>query len=157
LRGEHRLAISRLRDALALDPTLSNALVELGAALYAVGDVQESTQAYELALALDPRSRASLEGLARGSVAANRYDQAAESLHKLLRLYPRDVAAWLYLGDVEMRRGDELAARDYYTKASTIDPNAEDVISRARQRLANMDLVRAQAGRLAELQEAKHP
>lgn len=156
-RGDHRLAVSRLRDALALDPTLAPALVDLGRALYSVGDYEDSISAYELALAQDSRLRSAFEGIAQSFAASKKYDEAAEHLRALLRIEPKDVQAWLRLGDVDMWRGDELSARDNYRKAATLDPDAHEVISQARLRLQNLDLVRSHVGPLVTRQGPDHP
>ena len=42
------------------------------------------------------------------------------------------------LGDVGVFQGDEILARECYLRASRIDPEAVEVISHARQRLALM-------------------
>ena len=56
-RGERRLAMARLRDALKLDPTLSVALVDLASLLYVEGDYEGSTRAYDLVLRQAPGMR----------------------------------------------------------------------------------------------------
>lgn len=157
LRGEHRLAISRLRDALRINPDLTEALVELGGGLYDVESFDESAKAYELALAQDPRSRPALEGIARTYMAARRYDAAASRLQEWVRLYPKDAQAWLILGDVQMWRGDEISAAESYRTASTADPEANDVMAKARMRLDNLSLVRERLGRLVETQGTNRP
>ena len=156
-RGEYRLAISRLRDALGLDPSLSPALVDMGRALYAVGDYEESANSYELALTRDPKLRSAFSGLAESCAAARKYDEAARYLRELLQLEPKDARAWLNLGDVQMWRGDEVGARASYQNASTFDPNAADVVARAKLRLDNLDLVRRRVGRLVPTAEPVSP
>jgi len=145
-RRQHQLAISRLKDTLTLDPTRSDALVELGRALYAVGDTNESVRAYELALAQDSDLRAARAGLALTFYGVGEYDRAVEHLQAILQQNPKDVEAWLYLGDVEFRRGDELTALEHYEKAATLDPEAREVIQQARARLDNLDALRKKMG-----------
>lgn len=147
-RQQHALAISRLKDALTLDPTRSDALVELGRALYAVGDTNESVRAYELALAQDSDLRAARAGMALTFYGAGEYDRAVEHLQAILQQDPKDVEAWLYLGDVEFRRGDELTALEHYEKAATLDPEAREVIQQARARLDNLETLRKKLGPL---------
>jgi Flp pilus assembly protein TadD len=157
LRGEHRLAISRLRDALHINPDLTEALVELGGGLYDVGNFEESARAYELALAQDSRSRPAVQGVARAYMAARRYDDAAARLQEWVRSHAEDAQAWLNLGDVQMWRGDELSAAESYRTASTADPEAKDVIAKAQMRLDNLSLVRERVGRLVESEGANRP
>jgi len=116
--------------------------------LYAVGDYEESANSYELALTRDPKLQSAFSGLAESCAAARKYDEAARYLRELLQLEPKDARAWLNLGDVQMWRGDEVGARASYQNASTFDPNAADVVARAKLRLDNLDLVRRRVGRL---------
>ena len=51
---------------------------------------------------------------------------------------PKDAEVWLQLGDVAVHQGDEVRAREYYTRASQIDPQASIVIADAQKRLALM-------------------
>jgi len=137
-RGEDRLAIARLRDALRLDPTMSVALVDLAGLLYAGGDYAAAIKAYQLALQQTPYSRSASEGLSRVYIARREYEEAARLLQGVLERSPDDVQAWLALGDVNVYRGDELAARDCYEKAATLQPAALDVVARAQLRLADI-------------------
>ena len=63
---------------------------------------------------------------------------AAERLRTILRYNPNDAEIWMRLGDVAVFQGDELLARECYTRASQIDPSAGGVIAEARERLALM-------------------
>jgi Flp pilus assembly protein TadD len=110
-----------------------------------------------LALARDRTLRSAFSGLAESCTAARKYDEAARHLRDLLQLEPKDARAWLNLGDVQMWRGDEVSARASYENAATTDPNAADVIARAKLRLDNMDLVRRRVGRLVQSAEPVSP
>ena len=137
-RGEKTLAMARLRDALRLDPTMSVALVDLAGLLYAQGEYGASADAYALLLKQSPNLRSALEGSARVSIAQRQFEQAQDFLNRLIRRDANDVEAWLNLGDVAIYRGDELQARDCYRKAATLDPEATEIIARARLRLQNI-------------------
>jgi len=141
-RGERRLAMARLRDALRLDPSLAVALVDLGWLLYLDNDYPAAGEAYELALRQDPHLRTARDGLVRVQIARRQFDQAAEQLRRMIQDNPIDVEAWLALGDVAIYRGDELGARESYSKAATLDPTAGDTITRAKLRLADIDGLR---------------
>jgi len=156
-RRQHPLAISRLKDALKLDPARCDALVELGRSLYAVGDTKESVRAYELALAKDSGSRAARAGMALTFYGVGEYGRAVEHLQVILQQDPKDVEAWLYLGDVEFRRGDELTALEHYEKAATLDPEAREVIQQARARLDNLDALRKKMGPLVTSAKPDEP
>lgn len=137
-RGERRLAMARLRDALRQNPAMSVALVDLASLLYLEGDYDASIEAYQLALQQRPNLRSALEGSARVYINRRQFNQAAEHLQRIVRSNPNDVRAWLNLGDVAIYRGDELTARECYHKATTLDPAATEVITRARLRLTDI-------------------
>ncbi len=141
-RGEVKLAMARLRDALGLDPGMSIALVDLAGLLYEEEDYEAAAQAYKLSLDQNPGLRSALEGMARVNIARRQYDDAAEYLRRIINRSPTDAQAWLDLGDVGIYRGDELFARDCYQKAASIDPQALEIITRARIRLENISDLR---------------
>lgn len=138
LHGKHDLAVARLRDALQIDPEMPEALVALGASLYALGQFEDSAQAFELALKYMPLDRDALEGLARTLVAMRKYTAAEARLLAIVEHQPQDVEAWLHLGDIAIYQGNEIMARDYYLKAATLVPEAVSVVSRARARLDDL-------------------
>lgn len=138
------MAASRLRDALALNPGLTGALVELANALYAQGEMGEAVDAYQLALAQKPGLRGGLQGLARVRIHQRRFPEAVQVLSRMVRADGNDVEAWLNLGDVAVYQGDEALALEHYTRAATLDPARVDIVAKARLRLA--DLKRLAAG-----------
>ncbi len=138
LRGEYRLAASRLRDALEADPELTEALVELGRVLYAQGDASSAMEAYKLALTQQPELRSALEGMAMVNVGQRRFPEAVQQLSRIVRMDPNDVEAWLHLGDIAIYQGDELLAREHYEKAATRAPSNADVVAKANLRLAEL-------------------
>lgn len=137
-RGERHLAIARLRDALKLDPNQSLALAEMGSLLYDAGDYAESLTALRLALAQQPELKSGLKGAARTCVALHDYESAAGYLEQVLKNHPDDAGAWLNLGDVAIYRGDEVAARECFGEAASVDPEAAETIEQAKMRLANL-------------------
>ncbi len=136
LRNERELAAARFRDAVRIDPTLTAALVDLGAVLYAQGGYDGAIDSFRRALQHDADSRAALDGLARAYVATRDYAAAREALERLLGQRPDDVRGWLSLGDLAMFQGDQVRARNCYEQAARRDPEATDVIAAARARLA---------------------
>ena len=137
--------MARLRNALQLDPTQHLALVDLASLLYAEGDHPAALEAYGLAVKQRPHLRSGQEGMARTRIALRQYGAAADALQQIARDYPKDAKTWLNLGDVAIYRGDELAAQAHYQKAMTVDPQASEVITRARLRLADMSALRDKA------------
>ncbi|MEE9297317.1 MAG: tetratricopeptide repeat protein [Phycisphaerae bacterium] len=144
MRGEYRLAASRLRDSLALDPTLLDALVALGEALYAQGEPAKSVEAFQLALDRRPGSRDALQGLALAYIGERRFTDAVQQLSRIVQANPQDAKAWLNLGDIAIYQGDELLAGEHYQRALTRNPGATETIARARLRMADLKRLAAE-------------
>ncbi len=137
-RGENRLASSRLRDALSIDPTMSEALVALGGVLYALDDAEGSVESYQLALQYSPDSRDAMEGLASTYIGRREFDKAVRELSRIVRTNPNDAKAWLNLGDVAIYQGDEILARQHYEKSLTSRDAPASIVEQSRVRLADL-------------------
>ena len=137
-RGDYRRAIARLREAVKLDPQMTDAFAEMGEMLYLLGDLDRALAAYVIALNQRPTMRAALQGAARVYSQKQDYGAAAQRLRTILRYNPNDAEVWMNLGDIGVFQGDEVLARECYLRASQIDPQAIEVISKARHRLALM-------------------
>jgi cytochrome c-type biogenesis protein CcmH/NrfG len=123
---------------LKFDPQRADILVELGEQLIRLDDWDRALDAYETALKLDPKTPRALYGSARIFERKRDFKSAAERLRTILRHEPTNAGAWLKLGDVAVLQGDELLARECYTRAAQIDPQAAQVAADARQRLSLM-------------------
>lgn len=140
-RGEFAEGVARLREAVKLDPQLTDAFAEMAGMLYRLGDLDRALGAYDIALKQQPNSRDALRGAARVFQQKSDYPAAAERLRTILRYNPTDAEVWLQLGDLAVYQGDEVRARECYTRAAQIDPKASQVVADARQRLALMSEV----------------
>lgn len=137
-RGEYRQAVARLRDVVRLDPESVAAVQEMASLLYMSGDYDRSLEAYNLVLARQPMQRAAVLGVARVHRQRQEYETAAEKLRALLRFNPTDGEAWMALGDIGVYKGDEILARECYTRAMHAKSGDTAVIEDARQRLSLM-------------------
>jgi Tfp pilus assembly protein PilF len=145
-RGDERGAIARLRQAVQLDPRRTDAFAELAALFYRLGDWERALEAYEIVLKQQPRSRSALLGSALTHTQKKNYSAAGEHLRTILRHNPNDAEVWMNLGDVAIYSGDEVLARDCYSRASQIDPAATEVVENARRRLAFLNEVSSGRG-----------
>jgi Flp pilus assembly protein TadD len=143
-RGEYREGIARLRQAIQLDPSWPEAFTAMADMLYGIGDLDRALHAYDLALQQDPTMRDALRGAAAVHRKRNNHALAAEALRTILRYNPNDAEVWMNLGDVAVYQGDEVLARECYTRASRIDPEATQVAADARKRLELMTEVSRQ-------------
>jgi len=137
-RGEYRKGIAGLREVVRLNPEHAEAFAEMGEMLYRVGDFERALSAYGLALQQQPAMRTALRGAARAYRQKNDLAAAAGHLRTILRHNPNDAEIWVNLGDVAIYQGDDVLARECYTRAAQIDPTATQAIEDARRRLTLM-------------------
>lgn len=137
-RGEYRNGIARLREAVKLNPQWAEAFAEMADMLYGIGDLDRALNAYELALRRQPAMRSALRGAAMVCQQKNDHLGAARLLRTILRYNPNDAEVWMNLGDIAVYQGDEILARECYTRATQIDPDATQVIADAQKRLELM-------------------
>ena len=137
-RGDYREGIARLRQAVKLNPQWPEAFAELADMFYRIGELDRAVSAYELALKQQPAMRTALRGAAMVYRQKNNYAAAAQALRAILRYNPNDAEVWMNLGDVAVYQGDEVLARECYTRATQINPGATRVIADARKRLELM-------------------
>lgn len=150
--GGWELAATSFADAARIDPTLDEALVELGESLYALDRHDDAVDAYDRVLQRTPGSRAALLGSARSLVKLHRFPDAQEYLLRIVRIDPQDASTWLYLGDVAIYRGDAVLARQYYTKAATTAHADVDTVEKANQRLGMLPSLASQYARMESRQ-----
>lgn len=137
-RGDYRDGVARLREAVKLDPQWAEAFAEMADMLYGIGDLDRALNAYELALRRQPAMRSALRGAAMVCRQKNDHLGAARLLRTILRYNPNDAEVWMNLGDIAIYQGDEILARECYTRATQIDPEATQVIADAQKRLELM-------------------
>lgn len=145
-RGRYRDGISRLREVVRLDPARADAFADMADMLYRVGNTERALSAYQLALRQAPTMRSALRGAAMIHRRNNNHAAAAGLLRRVLRHNPNDAEVWMNLGDVAIYQGDEVLARECYTRATQINPNDTGVIADARKRLDLMDGVSRRFG-----------
>lgn len=134
-RGDYRKSIAGLREVVRLNPQHAEAFAEIGEMLYRIGDSDRALNAYELALQQQPAMRTALRGAARVYRQRNDLAAAASRLRTILRHNPNDAAVWVNLGDIAIYQGDDVLARECYTRATQIDPTATQAIEDAQRRL----------------------
>lgn len=141
-RRSLRLALARATEAARLDPGNVEAIAELGSVLYDLREWDRAGDAFELALGLDAGHRESRSGLARVLVQRHELERAGEHLKHIVDCDPNDARTWMDLGDVMLKRGDDVGARECYHRAATVDPRATDVAAAVQKRLDNLDVLR---------------
>ncbi len=135
LRGEHEVAVLRLREALAIDPEMEAARNDLAGLLILRGDLDAAEQELNQVLASKPRYAPALRSLALVHASKRNYRSAEQCLEKLLLIDPKDAEAWLHIGDVKLFLGDRRAARDAWTRGAAIEAASDETRQRANRRL----------------------
>lgn len=129
------LAVLRYQQALEANPRLADARLDLAGVLLLQGKAEQASRLYTQLLAQSPGHREALRGMALTMIQRNQYDAAKDYLMRLVGVAPNNAEGWLDLGDLCHRRGEIDAARAHWRKAATVQPGAQDVAHRARQRL----------------------
>ncbi|MEK6676796.1 MAG: tetratricopeptide repeat protein [Planctomycetota bacterium] len=136
--GLDREAMGRFRESIKLNPQQPQTFAEMGDLLFRLGDADRALDAYGTALAQQPNLVQALRGSALVFQQRKDYGAAAEKLRAVLLMNPKDAATWLRLGDLAVFQGDELLARECYTRATQTDPSATEIITEAHRRSSAM-------------------
>jgi len=113
-----------------------------GAVIRPVPDIEEAPPAPAEPLppprAAAPVSTASQALLtqSRGHQAAGRYEQAAASIERALRIEPRQPVLWLELGNIRLKEGDFAQAESMGRKALSLATGDAALTARAEQLIA---------------------
>lgn len=137
-------ALDWLRIAIAIDPELAHAWVNLGVALRRAGDLDGAEDAYRKGLELDPRIFSAYQNLVTLLRLQDR-DQEAAAYEEVLRRAPnRNPYSYLSLGDISLRNGRLEEAKRYYRRAASLGPDDPEIYAALGQiAAAEGDLRRA--------------
>ena len=119
--GAPAMALSVAQGILAKDPANAPALVREGNALYSLNRTTEAADAYQRALAIEPRNPQALVGLARVRLADDPAS-AERLLRKAVEDDPRNAAAQNDLGIARDLQGHHREAQDAYRRALAANP-----------------------------------
>ena len=95
----------------------------LGDFYYAGGDLDKATAEYGSLYNEHPRDMQVKKNYVQLLILKNRLDEAAKLNGEILKANPRDVEALVYLGQVQLRRGDAYGAVDSLQSAFKNDPD----------------------------------
>jgi tetratricopeptide (TPR) repeat protein len=116
------LAERRFREALARDPDVPEARVDLGSLLLARGRAAEASDVLEKAVATNPGDFAARLALGRARAATGDAAGAARELQAALEIRPRDSAALVELATARLALGDPAASRQAAEQAIAANP-----------------------------------
>ncbi|MCK5083470.1 MAG: tetratricopeptide repeat protein [Candidatus Omnitrophica bacterium] len=117
-------AIARYQSLILREPGNAAAQYSLGTMYSRTGRIEESVEQYKRAVALKPSHRSALFNLASSYGILGREDEAIEYYRRMLAAGgERDHLehnAYLHLGGIYQRRGDEVQAQKYFKKAEAM-------------------------------------
>ncbi len=116
-------AVRLYEEALLLDPSLSEAYLELAVAAMELGDVRRALAAGESALALQPQARVARLNFALALDQAGYPVDAAAEAEKVVTAKPDLVAGHLLLGNLNAQKlGRPAEARAHYLRVIELEP-----------------------------------
>jgi tetratricopeptide (TPR) repeat protein len=118
-----------LKQALQIDPTNDNVMLQYGSLLWKIGRKSEARQMYSTLLAKDANNRFALEGL--GYLSRDDGDNKAAEMYfnHLAAAYPNDYVPYLALGDLYTAIRDYDRADASYQKAWKLAPTNSMIVS----------------------------
>jgi tetratricopeptide (TPR) repeat protein len=141
-RGDHASALQYAQRASEAAPNDPQLWFLLGYAARLNGKTQESIDAYNHGLRLNPNALDGLSGLAQTYSVTGKNDEAKRLLKQVLAADPRRSNDALVLGDILMREQDYESALDALNRAERAHPDArpELLIGICYERLKRMDM-----------------
>lgn len=124
--GKHNEALPWLRIAVALDPELSRAWVNLGVALRRGNALDEAEAAYRTALETDPSSVSAYQNLALLLRMQGRSEESDGLMALSQKVGGRNPFNYLNLGDLSLSHGRLDEARRFYRKALRLHRESAD-------------------------------
>lgn len=118
-------AMDAYRRALALDPSMTAALVNLANIHYARDQIVEAEALYEKALAIDPACFEAHFNLGNVHHDTGRYEQAARCYAAALKIDPGYADAHFYLAVTLEKLGRSAEARPHWQAYQKLAPNGE--------------------------------
>jgi tetratricopeptide (TPR) repeat protein len=103
----------------------------------------ESLDAYNRSLRMDPSSKVSWLGKGEVLFRMERYTEALAAFQKVIKLDPSEEAAYFWMGNSQLRSGDFQGAIASYEKALAINPKFSE--AEQNRTLARQELARAEA------------
>ena len=128
------LAVKEMVEAVREQPKSSKAHSLLGNALLNQKDWKGSLHEYEMAVSLEPVYMPAYFRIGQNAAQSEtNYARGEEAIRKYLQYKPADdepaiARAWYWLGMIQEQQGKKAEARQSYTKAQKLSPDAKDVI-----------------------------
>jgi DNA-binding helix-hairpin-helix protein with protein kinase domain/Flp pilus assembly protein TadD len=116
-------AAKMYQQAVALNPDMAEAQLELGYALLRIGKYQDSVAASEKAISLNPQTPKAYRDLGQAYSALANWRAALTAFQGAIKLTPNDATTYYDLGGVLRRLQENAQALEAYQKALSIKPD----------------------------------
>jgi len=116
--GKPERALELYRQALDINPSLTDAWNKVGNILTRAGQFEEAVRMYDKGLSIDPGNAFILNNKGYSLFLAGKYPEAIESLEKAVILDPKYKSAWKNLGDVFKAMGNIAESERAYANAA---------------------------------------
>ncbi len=127
--GDHQMAITMLKQALAVFDGFFAVHGNLGNALQAMGQHSAALESYNRAIELNPAAAEILANKATSNLALGQADAAIESCQRALSLAPNLCQAHLNLAVIYYEKRKFKCALDCYSATLRIDPRQPDAVA----------------------------
>lgn len=115
-------ALKQIRNYLNKYPNISQAYVLMGEIYFLLGQLNESSKAYEKAIQLDPKNPLIYRYLSLVYEEAGQYQDAILLLLQALKFAPKNAEIWEELAELYVKTGNELDALPSFLEALNLDP-----------------------------------
>ncbi len=126
-KGRVPEAVNWLKTAVAIDPELTPAWVNLGVVLRRAGDLPGAEDAYKHALEIDPRTYSAYQNLAALLQLQGRRQEAEGFVQALQKTPTRNPYSYLSLGDISLRSGRLEEAKRFYRRAVSVSRDDAEI------------------------------
>lgn len=99
----------------------------LGLAFYRQGKYEEAIEAYQHALERDPKSPERVAALGRASMAAQRFEEAAQYLERATVSLARDTELLRLLAECYLQLNDKVSAEATYRRINKVEPYDQEI------------------------------
>jgi Flp pilus assembly protein TadD len=148
-QGQRINAMARYREALAADPNLLEAHINLGNLLDEAGATAEAMAHYQKAIQLAPAAPLAYENLGTLLLKLGRFDEAMGQYREAARQQPGDPHAAFLMGKAWLRQGQSAAAAAQFRQALELDANDPQALAYLARILAADEAASNRDGRAA--------
>jgi len=151
------MAVQKVKEYASQQPKSAPVQEFLGFVLWGSGDKTGARAAFTAAKAADPKYRSAELAAVQIDAQEAKWDDAAAKLNAMLTAEPSNATARLWLGNIEVARGNRGAALENFRKALETSPENPQVLNNFAYLLAEQANKPAEAQKYAEQAVAKSP